>query len=130
MHVRFGIDQYRRGDHLKVVRPGSLFAHEGIYAGNWWVNHVEMGGVAGYVPLAVFAGGRVPQVVNRPQTWEEGEVRVARAHQRLGQPYHPISFNCQHLVNAAITGRPYSQAVAGVVLLVIGAVVARALTRA
>jgi hypothetical protein len=130
MYVRFGIDPYRRGDHLKVVRPGSFIVHEGIYAGNGWANHVEMGSVAGYVPLSVFAGGGVPHVANRPQTLEEGEARVARAHQRVGQRYHPISFNCQHLVNEAITGQPYSQAVAGVVLLVIGAVVARALTRA
>jgi hypothetical protein len=117
MYATFGVprDLFQLGDHLRVMRLGGLFAHEGIYAGDGCVIHVEYGGVADEVPLARFAGGGVPQVVRRAATWLEGEAIVDRARRRLGQPYHAISFNCQHLPNDAITGRAFSPIVNGLV---------------
>jgi hypothetical protein len=117
MYSMFLIDPYHRGDHLRVVRASSAWVHEGIYLGGGYVIHVEYGGFVEIVTLAEFAQGGVPEVANGAQGREDAEMRVARAMQRLGQPYHPVSFNCQHLCNEANTGRAYSQTVTGVVVL-------------
>ena len=117
MYVTFGVprDLFQPGDHLRVMRPGGFLAHEGIYAGDGYVIHVEYGGVAEEVPLASFAAGGVSQVLRRPATWLEGEAIVDRARRRMGQRYHAISFNCQHLANDAITGRAFSPIVNGLI---------------
>lgn len=122
MYASFRIppDPFHPGDHLKVARPGGFVSHEGIYAGDGNVIHVKYGGTAEEVPLHKFAQGGLPQIIRRPATWLAGEAIVARARRRLGQPYHAISFNCQHLANEAITGRAFSPIVNGVI--VIGAV--------
>jgi hypothetical protein len=111
------VDPYRPGDHLRVARPGSWWLHEGIYVADDEVIHVEAGGAAEVVGFMQFTHGAVPSIASRARTIEEGELRVARAARHLGQPYHPFSFNCQHLANEAVTGAPYSQAVAGATIL-------------
>ena len=119
MYATFGIprDPFQAGDHLRVMRPGGLIAHEGIYEGAGYVIHVEYGRVGEEVPLAKFAGGGVPQIISRPATEQAGEAIVARARRRLGQPYHALSFNCQHLTNEAITGRAFSPIVSAFVVI-------------
>jgi hypothetical protein len=116
-HNVFLNDPYNRGDHLKVARPGSALIHEGIYVGDGLLIHIESGGVGEIVEFERFTRGALPSLASRAQTADEGELRVARAIRRLGQPYHPVFFNCQHLANEAVTGTSYSQAVAGVTIL-------------
>ena len=116
-HNIFLKDPYNRGDHLKVARPGSAWIHEGIYMGDGLSIHIESGGVGEIVEFERFTRGAIPSLASRAQTADEGELRVARAIRRLGQPYHPVSFNCQHMANEAVTGMSYSQAVAGVTIV-------------
>jgi hypothetical protein len=127
MYLAPDSDPFLPGDHLRVARPWSIFPHDGIYEGNGYVIQAEKGKFVERVPLEVFAGGSVPELVYRPKTWLAAQVIVFRARRRLGQPYDALIANCQHLANEAITGRAYSQTVTGLVVLgFVGGIIALA----
>ena len=106
-------DQYEPGDYLRVNRPGSLVHHDGIYYGDGYVIHADKGGIVEGVHLSEFAAGGAPQIIFRAGTWEERQAAVARAASRMGQPYDPLTANCEHLATFAQSGVAVSPTVRG-----------------
>ena len=111
MYVPYERDPYEPGDYLRVVRPGSLLHHDGIYDGDGWVIHVDKGRTGQRVPIWEYAGGGLPEVMSRPPTHEDVRATIVRARSLIGHPYDALFSNCEHLATFARAGVAFSPTV-------------------
>jgi hypothetical protein len=74
-------------------------------------------------PFQEFTQGRPYRFVSHPGAFPP-HVVLARALSRLGDPYDPISSNCQHFVTWCATGKARSPQIEGVLALAALSVVA------
>lgn len=58
--------------------------------------------------LAEFCQGQQPMFEPRYLTRAEFELMVTRVRRKLDTPYDLLSWNCEHFVNYALTGKPES----------------------
>ena len=96
-------------------RKGAL-THYGIALGPHGVLEIVPGGPARVVFLDQFADGN-PVGLRRPRPDDRPAIlaraRQAGEDQRL---YNPITFNCEHLKNLVLSGKPYSETVLAIAL--------------
>ena len=97
------------GDSLSR-RKGAV-THYGIALGPYRVLDIVPGGPPRVVVPEEFADGH-PVTLRRPHPAERLEI-LARARQVAGNDrrYNALTFNCEHLKNFVLSGKPYSETV-------------------
>jgi len=88
---------YNEGDLVKVRVSGAI-VHEGIMAENGRVisNSRRRGGVY-EESFREFSGGR-KVVLAKPLSGLSHAQVLANARAKIGHPYHPSNYNCEHFV--------------------------------
>lgn len=109
-------------------RKGAL-THYGVALGPHVVLDIVPGGPPRVVFLEQFADGnpvgvRQPHPEDRPAIL--ARARRAEAEQRA---YDPVAFNCEHLKNLVVSGRPHSETVATIALALLAGLGIWALAR-
>ena len=95
------------GDILS--RWAGLLVHYGTAVGRDRVLDIVPGGPPRVVSLEVFAAGR-PVRVQRPGA-DRVPAMLARARRlaESGSLYNVVTFNCEHVKNIVLAGKPYSE---------------------
>lgn len=104
------------GDTLS--RRAGPVTHYGTAVAPHRVLDIVPGGPPRVVSLAQFAKGNAVRLRRRPRR-DDVPAILARARQAAAndRPYNPVTFNCDHVKNMVLSGRPYSETVIAVSLL-------------
>jgi hypothetical protein len=87
-----------------LSRPKGFASHKGIYVGNGYVYHITSIMPPHIVPLHVFADGQKVSVDSRHEyNWTTIRTRIEAALARK-RFYNALLYNCEDVVNEAVTG--------------------------
>lgn len=96
----------------RIVVPLSLYKHHGIYLGNGQVAHNSKKHKRVCIEtLEKFSDGRKIHV-SPPSAPVDSSKLTMEVRKLVGKSYSLLSFNCEHFLNQAMTGKPSSRQVA------------------